>query len=83
VAAHRAKVQSLGSGRRPAEERQIALPAAVHPLGTLINSWMSLVRPVAQPARASLARHEGVVQRPISCKAEGHNSQRELSVVLP
>jgi hypothetical protein len=50
VAAHRVKVQALGSVSGPAAERQIALPAAVHQLGTLINSWMSLVRQAAARA---------------------------------
>jgi hypothetical protein len=80
VPAQRVKVQPLGSVPGPAVERQIALPGAVHQLGTLISSSMSLVR---QAARESLARHEGAAPRPIFCKEEAHNSQRELPAVLP
>jgi hypothetical protein len=49
VPAQRVKVQQLASVPGPAVERQIALPGAVHQLGSLINSSMSLVR---QEARA-------------------------------
>jgi hypothetical protein len=79
VAAHRAKLQALGSAPRRAAERQIALRPVVHQPGTSINFWMSRVR---QAARASPAPREGAVQRPTSCKA-GHRKWRRESQGVP